>query len=307
MKEFSQPTFEEEHHPEIVEGGKAIRRLERLNVKEDLTSPEKRVDFFKRLTDAQYKKMLGYINSLTRGERVRYDYADGQLPMQETPALDQKEPLMNETFASIREILGRKEVPPRDMLRLAALTLAGAINVTHPYENGNGRTGRVMHYLMEFGTERGDALFEDELYALIAKLPLLKEDSAKVIDDTPPPELDHALGAYTKTHDATYGSLDLRAKAAEKVRTFLSMMKGEITVPILDEVIIFRRLKTSDPWEKLRYEPGEIDGRELYLQFYLAESTAPNRTADEIPKNAILNKGRREGPSEMIGLNIDLV
>lgn len=302
-------TFEHEHHPEVVENGRMIRRLEKLHLKEDLENPAMRKNLFANLSDEQFQKMLGYINSLVQGKKIDYTYADGQLPMSDTPTLEDKEQLMNETFDAVRSILQNEDMPSDSSLRLAALTLAGAINYIHAYENGNGRTGRVAHYLVEYGSERRE-VFEKELSALIAKMPLYEGDTARVIDDTPPPELEKWLGVYAMSHIPEYQSLDARARATMRVRIYLEMMKGNIAIPIDEEVNIYSPQSLDKERSTVHYDPGEIDGRELYSQSYLHQSTAPQRSLSELPSDGVFNVAtRRPEPTQqnMISLGIDLV
>ncbi len=309
-------SFEFDHHPEVVEDGKALKRIERLNMKEDLASPEARVKLFSSLTDEQYKKMFGYINSLTRGERINYDYEDGQFPSGETPPFESKEKLMNETFEAVRQILSASdeeeidETELKHRLRKAGLTLAGGINYIHPKENGNGRTGRVLHYLMEYGSDRGDKVFEDELYSIIAKTPTYEGDIAYPMYDTPPAELERALEGYARQHDEDYESLHPRDKASARVKTFLEMMKNDIDVPIIEEVLIRTQLYDGSEVQIEKIQPSEIGGDELYERLYVSSSTVPNRGVEEIsPEMERVKSERKDELKEnnTIKIEMDLI
>ncbi len=302
------PKFEEDHHPEVVESGKASRRIERLGLKEELGDPEKRRAYFGNLTDEKYKKALGYVNSLSRGESIDYNYQDGQLPLEPTPQLEDKERLMSSTFQTVREILGDENMNTAHALRVAGLTLAGGVNYIHPYENGNGRTGRVMHYVMEFGNQRGEQVLEEELYAIIGKLPLYDTDRAKALDDGPPPELTEELNQLVGRNSE--GITDLRVLASKRVELFLAMMKGNVDVPINREVII-RNLSLAQVGDTIQPEkvsPGQINGRELYEKQYLYNSSVPNRRLGEVPLGARRVMGERQSLLiPRIMLNVDLV
>lgn len=282
--------FEYDHHPEVVENGKALRRIEKLNIKEDLISPESRVKFFSSLTDEQFKKMFCYINSITQGNVIDYEYQDGQLPFESTPSLENKEALMNKTFEVVRDILSLhneeeiSEEKIRNILRKAGLTLAGAINYIHPKLNGNGRTARVLHYLLEYGSERGEKLFEDELYTIIAKTPVYEGETALAVDTTPPTELMSSLSTYASREYPLYNNLDSRVKAEVNIRLFLKMMKGDITVPIHKESVIINNLTQDTNIERI--PANEINGDELYEKNYIAHSTTPNRNRNDINQDA---------------------
>ncbi|MEX2028676.1 MAG: hypothetical protein WD988_04235 [Candidatus Curtissbacteria bacterium] len=119
---MSEP-IQEDHHPEIVENNKATRRLEILGVKEKLADPNTRREFFKSMSDERYKKMLGYINSLTRGKRIKYDYEDGRVPMDPTPPEEDKDHLMQQTFETVREILGNDTLDNEPALQVVGFSI----------------------------------------------------------------------------------------------------------------------------------------------------------------------------------------
>jgi hypothetical protein len=217
-----------DHYPEVVADGKGIRRLELMGLDEHLADPAERRRLFETMSNEGYTKMFGFVNSLTRGEKPNYSYEDGNLPMLETPKLEDKSALMDATFESVRGILSDRETDDATALRRAGLTMAGAIDYIHPKENGNGRTGRTLHYLMEFGTGRGDRAFGDEMYAVIGKLPMYDTDSKKALDDSPPSQLENALNQeiYRSVDETTLKGMDARDLAAARVITFLDMMSG---------------------------------------------------------------------------------
>ena len=284
---------ESDHRFDIVEGGMGARRLEKLGLQERLKTPEERKKLFAGLTDEQYQKMLGYVNSLVRGKKISYGYGHSAPPMLAVPPREMKDPLMRETFAAVREILADESATPEVALRLAGLTMGGAVNYIHPYDDGNGRVGRLMHYLMEFGTER-EGVTDDELRALIAKAPLYEGELDLVIEDTPPVELELALKKTAAAHDAGYADLDEERQAAEAVRAYLKMMKGEISVPLTRDARIVTRRHAGETPKVQEFPKGSIDGRAYYLRSYESGSTAPNRSHDQMPPGASLTKLRRD-------------
>lgn len=246
--------------------------------------------------------MVGYVNSIPRGQRIDYEYHDGKLPMAETPALEDKGPLMIQTFAAVRNILADEALDDRRALRKAGLTLAGAVNYIHPFEDGNGRTGRIMHYLMENGTERGEEAFGEELYAIIAKVPVYDSDThSHAFYNTPPPELERTLSkvAAENMGDAYY-ELSGRERASAKVLAFLDVMQGSALAPMQESIKIkiednggFKPavdengnniFKNMDVYHT--YEAGEIDVVSYYEQQFLELSEIPNRSPGDVPQGS---------------------
>lgn len=302
-------SIEEDHHPEVVNAGKANKRVERLRLKQELSTPQERRRYFGDLSNEEYKKVLGYINSLSRAQPIDYEYKNGQLPLEPTPPFQDKERLMNITFQAVRNILSSTDLVDTKALRTAALTLAGAIDYIHPYENGNGRTGRVAHYLIEFGTQRGPEAFESELYAVIGKLPMYDTDRAKAFDDGPPPEMGQELNRYVNEHfkesiqDPTTG-------VSKRVEVFLDMMQGKVNIPIDIEVPLRNfSLSQKDSAVVLeKIEAGSINGPDLYEKQYLYYSSIPNRTANEVPVGAKRVMGvQKSANGPKIAINFDLI
>ncbi len=276
-----------DHFPEIADNGKATRRLELLGIKEDLSEPIMRRKFFASLEDEDFQKMAGYINSVTRGQKIENNYGNGTLPFTKTPPSEDKKKLMDMTMQTVREICTDPDMDDKTALRRAGLTFAGAINYIHPYDNGNGRTSRIMQYLTEFGTERSSA-FDNELYAVIGKLPVYETDHSTSIRNTPLVELTHALGVSTQNQDPeAFSKMGDGEFASARVATFLNMMKGRTKVPIIDEVVRsdydFATRKVSRP---VRMGANSIDGLALYMRDYLTTSSIPNRKPDDVPQGA---------------------
>jgi len=283
------PQIEHDHYPEIVENGQGTRRLELLGVSEQFRNPQERRQFFANLSDDNYTQMISYVNSITQGKTISHDYADGRLPLLETPPLEDKQPLMELAFKSVREIASDPNLDDKTALRRAGLTLAGAINYIHPKENGNGRTGRVSHYLVEFGTERGDKAVNEELYAVIGKLPMYNTDKFKALHDTPPIKLERALDLQVaQSSPADYARLSVRERASARVVAFLDMMRGETTVPIAEATRLPNGTgaDADGKYHFERFEPNQLTGIELYERQYLAYSTIPNRLPEEVPLGA---------------------
>lgn len=298
--------IEFDHHPEIAEGGKGIRRVELLGVKESLSGPTPRRLFFARMNDEAYTKTLGYINSVTRGVHVQYEFEDGQATMLDTPSITDKTVLIRDAFAAVREILNA-DLDESTALRRAGLTLSGAINYIHPYANGNGRTARVMHYLVEFGTERGDEEFNNELYAIIAKIPVYDTQGGRALDDSPLPEVTRALdqAAYIDDPDG-YSADDGPARASRRVRVFLEVMSGHRQAPVREDVIRRERdPSTLGGSSTVRIEALSMDARTLLEHDYVARSAIPNYQPEDIsPNSQRIVAMRRESSGDTIALDI---
>jgi hypothetical protein len=151
------------------------------------------------------------------------------------------------------------------------------MNYIHPKENGSGRVG---HYLIEFGTERGDEAFEAELYAIVGKLPVYDTDPALALQDTPPMYLERALDAEVRrSFPVQFAAMEPEERSAARVIAFLEMMRG---VPIVEtdyiQDVATRTVTT--------YPAGSISGRELYEHTYLSASSVPNRSPDQVPADA---------------------
>jgi hypothetical protein len=269
--------IDRDHHPEVAENGRAMRRVELLGVGDQLRDPTARRDLFANLSDDQYATFLGYVHSLSRGAAIEYDYEDGQFKG-DVPPLKDKATLMDLTFETVKHILADAQFDDRTALRRAALTMAGAISLIHPYEDGNGRSGRIFHYLIEFGTERGDEAFGEELYAIIAKLPVYDTDEQVALYDTMPPELEAALNELVEGER-------FATPASERVVLFLDMMRGDLMVPITQQV--GRGHNTVDGGiETTIIEGGQLDGVMLYEKDYIDLSAIPNRLPSQVPPGA---------------------
>jgi hypothetical protein len=279
--------IEHDHHPEIVENSQGMHRLELLGLDEQLSNSRDRREYFASLSGESFTRAVGYIKSITSGESISYGYEDGNLPSGDMPPFEDKAYLMDLTAQAIREIGSDPSLDNRTALRRMGLTAAGALQYIHPKEDGNGRTGRTLHYLMEFGTERGDKAFGEEMYAIIGKLPVYDSDSKRAIDDTTPPALDIALNMYMRQKQPDqYASTSGRERASARAVAFLDMMRGQATVPVIERVVIGHGTHRQGDLRFETFEPGQIDGASLYEKQYLASSEVPNRLASDIPIDA---------------------
>lgn len=298
---MSTTNIESDHFTAPVDDGAGLRRLELLGLNESFANAHDRRLLFTKLDDAGLQKTVGYINSLTRGAKsLDHEYADGTLPGEPMPPLKDKKPLMDMTFSAVREILSDDELDDHTALRRAGLTMAGAINYIHPKENGNGRTGRVLLYLMEHGTERGDQAFEEELHAIIGKGRVYESDEYKALDDTPTPEMGKAL--FSKLKEQGFDSDDDQEWASARVALFLDAMKGRVTVPIKQKARVAQGSLLDGNRNDFIFQPGETDVRSLYDLNSAVRSEVSRGNPEDRPENAerIVGVRKQANPNSMM-------
>lgn len=296
--------IENDRFPDIVENDKGSRRLELLGMKEKLSEPKSRRAFFAELGDSEYVRLLGYINSVVQKQPIRFEYGDSSPAHLVTPPPAAKSQLMEQTFKTVRSILSNNTADDRVAIRRAALTMAGAINYIHPYDNGNGRAGRVAHYLIEFGSERGDRLFNDELYAIIGKTQVYEFDRRKAIYDTPPDALTRALDRIgEESYRTEWGALDPRDKASVRVQEFLKMMEGSLVVPVSETVTRWYYDGTDATGRKTVMPAGTVTGDELYEREYIGLSFVAAYAPNTIPPDAQRVTAESQGDTTLLVLD----
>lgn len=304
-------SIEGDHYPEIVENGGAMQFVEQLGFdKEDLKKAYSRRELLSSLSDEELVEMVFSINRfVTNGQETDSEFKDGQVVAIDTPKLEDKEPLMRLASKTIKEIASDADLGDQDALHRAGLTFSGAISYIHPFENGNGRTARTGHYMIEFGMERGEKLFEQELYAIIGKLPMYESDDGKKALDNPLRlALTQSLDAYAAHNLPEYFEEgDERAMTVARVLTFLDVMRGKLHVPINQEVLFCEKLPKEEQrrvvgengrtrkiqGKTTRYPSGSLDCLQYYELSYLSTSTIPNRDPDYIPRGLERVRGER--------------
>jgi hypothetical protein len=300
---------EDSHHPEVFENDKGTRRLELLGLKEQLRDPADRRSFFAGMTDEDYAKMAHYAGSVAYGEKVDYEYYDGHTTQGETPPLEDKERLMNVVFSAARDIAQNPELDDRTALRDIGLTLGGGTDYVHPRIDGNGRQGRILHYVAEFGSERGDDAVNVELYGVVAKLPVYDTDKKVPIDHMPSDELTGALNRHVlREHEAQGGGeLSLRELASKRVEAFADMMRGKVNIPVP-----FRVSRIYVPFGQTgatveNHPPNTFDGKTLYEKDYVDVSALPHRQPNEVPAHARRVKAAQRQQRKTISISADIV
>lgn len=123
-----------------------------------------RRDYFVSLDDDEFIDLLQQVASLVRtGDANVRQYFDGEyvgLPGHEVPDHREKEALLRETWKTAKSFLADTEIGDQDALDYAALTVAGGFLYAHPFSDGNGRTSRVISYMISQGSGRGNELQE---------------------------------------------------------------------------------------------------------------------------------------------------
>lgn len=303
--------IEPDHHPEVVDAGKGTRRLELLGLDEVMGSPDARRLWFEQLGTDGFVKMLGYVNSIIRQKPISYQFQDGQLPMVSTPPPADKDRLVREAFDATRDVLSDAGLSNEVALRRAGLTVAGAINYIHPYDDGNGRTGRVIHYLLEYGLDRGEQVANDELYAILSRLPVHEGHWGQVINDSPPGELTMEIDRAASVGE-NYADRDLdgRAAATRRVELFLKMMKGDLYIPLHHKIVRVRPANpaSNDPKQRMVVPAGTLDGRSLYEYDYEADSTVAHFDPHDAAERSRRIVGRHDlRPKMLIRIPIDVL
>lgn len=276
-------TIESDHHPDKFDDGKASKRLELLGIKEELANPHERRQLFASLEDADFQKHLGYINAISQNSPIQYEYQAGALgSLLETPSAEDKTELMQQTYEAVRTILHNEDYSDKEALDRAGLTMAGAINYIHPYDNGNGRTGRLMHYLITYGTERGSEI-DNEVYAIVAKQKVYDTDHEIALYDTPHPELTRSLDADVKKENKNLHGSEL---ASQRVVRFLDMMTDIRPLSINTPVKRNTAIPGSPGRHIIEIPSGTIDGYTLYQLNSTDHSAIAQRSPEEVPREA---------------------
>jgi len=131
---------------------KNIEAFRGRKFEEIFSSEENKREFIENLKPEEFMELLNGINGILR-HKERQDWAmDGHtvelratlLPESYTPPRQEDKPeLLRQTLSAAQE-MDRND----DSLEDIGLMAAAALNAIHPYLDGNGRTGRMMHLLL---------------------------------------------------------------------------------------------------------------------------------------------------------------
>ncbi|MDB5183284.1 MAG: Fic/DOC family [Candidatus Saccharibacteria bacterium] len=126
-----------------------------------LADPVTRRDYFGHMNANDFIDLTQQVASIVRtGDSTQRQHFDGEqngqqvrLLFVDVPEQQDKEQLLRETWETAQEFLTNPNIPDNDALEYAALTAAMGILWIHPFMDGNGRTSRVVSYLMAKGPE----------------------------------------------------------------------------------------------------------------------------------------------------------
>jgi len=129
---------------------KLVRFMDKLHADEIFANEESKREYLKNLTFDEFKNLLMATNSLLRDIPVKQREIDGKEvflngPLEQIypPEYDDKEPLLQELFANIQN-MNQENRSLEDMAILTSIT----INAVHPFNDGNGRTSRLVYQLL---------------------------------------------------------------------------------------------------------------------------------------------------------------
>ena len=169
FESFPQPTPPQEKQEPVAEkletGKKVFEFLDRTKFLDVRKSDEQFDEWLQKLSYEDYTNYLTRLNGILREVPIKKRAVDGSgvevsfgimgdisyLP----PSAEQKDGLMRESFDALKKIPDNED---RALLEFYAL------QAIHPYSDGNGRTGRLLHEII---SEDGKELTEEKLSELL--------------------------------------------------------------------------------------------------------------------------------------------
>lgn len=169
FESFPQPTPPQERQEPVEEkletGKKVFEFLDRTKFLDVRKSDEQFDEWLQKLSYEDYTNYLTRLNGILREVPIKKRTVDGSgvevsfgimgdisyLP----PAAEQKDGLMRESFDALKQIPDNED---------RALLTYYALQAIHPYSDGNGRTGRLLHEII---SEDGKELTEEKLSELL--------------------------------------------------------------------------------------------------------------------------------------------
>ena len=196
MKKFEQPIAE---LPRDRQSEKLVLFMDKLHATEIFSTPESKQEFIESLTFEQFQRFTDAVNGLLRdiplhergadGDSVAIMTKDGSMAKafnfdkpHYPPRQQDKEALSQEMFYLVKRLVQEGD------LETAGLLSAAGINAIHQYMDGNGRTSRLIYFLL---TENytGDEEQVEELKKILG------EEGRLYIDINPGP-VDREIKEY---------------------------------------------------------------------------------------------------------------
>lgn len=136
---------------------------------------ENKREFIKEIKFSEFLTLVNGINGLLRNKPKeewkidgRHVYLEGIIGKEVPPPFEQKEPLLKKAFEAAK----RMEQDGRGLEDIAILISAG-VNAIHPYNDGNGRTSRVIYTIL---TENFDPKNSDDLEKVLGRYGRMEVD-----------------------------------------------------------------------------------------------------------------------------------
>lgn len=184
-----------------------------------------------------------YLNAFARNIPLfEAGIADGVVPLMDTPALKDKYKLLAESVTASSRILEDDTLDDSAALRRAGLVISTPLIYIHPFADGNGRTSRLVQYLIEFGSERGERLFEAEILSNLAKTPVIPtpQDTRLSIHSEPHPIIKRSIEAslIKELGDDEFQNIPPRKRAAIIIERLIKVLSGDVSIETSEAVSI---------------------------------------------------------------------